>query len=107
MLSLQRIGGLPPLYPGIFAADIDYKGDNYGIFGEAYWQLAPAIKPTLGVRYNEDVKRSQSAAVLPFLSSVDINAGRLLGPDPIWVRGTLASYFGPEGPSAAAVGPGR
>ena len=96
MLSLQSIGGFPPLYPGIFAVDIDFKGDNYGIFGEAYWQLAPAIKLTLGVRYNEDVKRSQS--VVPFLQSVDANHflgpfGLSVGTGPQWVRGTLAPYL--------------
>jgi iron complex outermembrane receptor protein len=103
MLSLQSTGGLPPFYPGFGAFDVDSTGENYGIFGELYWQLATDVKLTLGIRYNEDDKRYRAALPLPF-NSLDINANRKLGPEPIWVRGTLLSYlFSQPDPAAVAL----
>ncbi len=105
MLSLQSVGPLPPLYPGIFAFELDTKGDNYGVFGEAYWQLASSVKLTVGARYNRDEKSSRSA--IPFFQSVDVNTaifGGALGADPIWVRSPLLGYlFGQPGADAVSL----
>jgi outer membrane receptor protein involved in Fe transport len=100
MFSLESIGGLPPLYPGLGAFEGETAGENYAVFGELYWQLSPDVKLTLGLRYNRDEKRSLGA--VPLLQSVDVNAAGFLGPEPVWVRGTLLSYLSGE-PDASAV----
>jgi outer membrane receptor protein involved in Fe transport len=100
MLALESIGGLLPVYPLTACSDSDSTAENYAGFGELYWQLAPAVKLTLGFRYSHDEKRSSSAST--FFQSFDVNGTGFLGADPIWIRGTLLSYLGPEGPSEAA-----
>ena len=83
--------GAPPLYPGFFyntsnPDDDAAPQDGRSAFGEVYYEATDRLKLTLGLRFNEDNKRSSGTSVL--LNSADVSAaiGGLFGPDPIWLR---------------------
>lgn len=76
-------GPLPPSYlatPFFRNNTDDFALDSYGIFGEAYYNIADSLKLTLGIRYNHDQK--------------DISA-----------RSTLASFLAPHGGTSAFASP--
>lgn len=87
----------PPIYPGYFASSTSPDGgtvfEGYSAFGELYWQATDRLKFTLGLRYNDDEKKTNETEVL--FNSFDVNAlsGGALGPDPIWVRVAMGSWL--------------
>jgi iron complex outermembrane receptor protein len=69
----------------------DYKLESYGLFGEAYFQVADNVKITGGIRYNHDSKTVSARTTLanflvpygttsafssPFVGAFDADAGR-------------------------------
>jgi iron complex outermembrane recepter protein len=63
------------LAPGFFRSETQsYELDSLGIFGELYWDVAPTVKVTLGLRYTEDdkfVRDRQPFLNVPVLVGVD------------------------------------
>jgi iron complex outermembrane recepter protein len=63
------------LAPGYFRSETrDYELESFGIFGEVYWDIAPGLKLTVGLRYNEDekfVRDRQPFLNVPVLVGVD------------------------------------
>ena len=52
--------GLPGSYPGFFiTSNSPFEGaveENSGLFGEMYFDVSPALRLTLGLRYNDDFR---------------------------------------------------
>ena len=97
--------GAPNFYPGPLSFEkAGDEGENFGVFLEAYWQVADRVRVTAGARYNHGTKR-QNQAVSNW-SSLDANDlfGGGLGQDPFWIRQPLASYLtGAPSPQAEAL----
>lgn len=66
----QRLGGntgFPAVYlgtPYFRNQTAIYRLKSYGLFGEAYWDMADRLKLTLGLRYNNDKKYVQARTTL-------------------------------------------
>ncbi len=80
-------GAAAPLPPSFLATPYsrnntdDYRLESYGLFGEAYLQLADTLKVTAGLRYNNDDKtvtaRNTLASFLTPFGSTDAYASPL------------------------------
>ena len=60
--------GLPALYPGFFLnSNSPWSGsaeENMGVFGQLYYDFSDALRFTLGLRYNDDLRSREDSSVL-------------------------------------------
>ncbi len=83
--SFTSLGaGLPPSYLGtsFFRNNTDdFKLKSFGIFGEAYWDIADSLKLTVGLRYNDDQKTVRARSTLAsFLNPYSNNGDPFASP---------------------------
>jgi len=85
--------GFPRLYPTLFNVpgnpDQGTTSDGWASFGEAYFDVTDRIKFTVGLRYNDDTKKTSSTSVLYNALALQDITGQLPGvDDPYWTRNT-------------------